>query len=86
MTLEEYRKEIDDLDRQLVELLIKRMNCSQKIGLYKKEQHLVVFDPIREEAVIQEKIRLFAEKSLDDPAFVRKLFLVLFEKSREMQK
>ena len=85
MTLEKYRKEIDDIDRQLVELLIKRMDCSRNIGIYKKEHHLVVFDPAREEAIIKEKIKLFQEKGVDDPDFVRKLFLILFEKSREVQ-
>lgn len=86
MMLDKYRKEIDDIDRQLVALLIKRMECSRSIGICKKEQHLVFFDPVREEAIVQEKIRLFAEKGIDDPQFVRKLFLVLFEKSREIQK
>ena len=86
MPLDKYREEIDDIDRQLVELLIKRIDCSQKIGLYKKEHHLAVFDLSREEAIVQEKIRLFAEKGLDDPSFVRKLYVVIFDKSREMQK
>lgn len=85
MTLEEYRKEIDHLDQQLVQLLVKRIECSQKIGVYKKEHNLIIFDPIREEAIIKEKIRLFTEKGIDDPVFVGKLFLLLFEKSREIQ-
>ncbi len=83
--LTELRQQIDAIDKQVVQLLIERMTCSQKIGDYKKKNNLPISDPLREEEIIQEKIKLFAERDLADPLFVRKLFLLLFEKSREMQ-
>lgn len=82
---EELRQQIDRIDQQLVQLLMERMSCSRKIGIYKKKNRRVIYDPLREEEIIQEKIKLFQEKRFNDPLFVRKLFLLLFEKSREMQ-
>lgn len=52
MTLEELRKEIDTIDASLTDLLVKRMECSERIAEVKKETGRDVFDPAREKAVI----------------------------------
>jgi len=83
--IEKIRRMIDNIDEQLVELIIKRMNCSREIGEYKKTKHLPIYDLQREEEIIRAKIELFIEHGFNDPIFVQKLFFLFFEKSREMQ-
>lgn len=54
--LVEYRTEIEKLDSEIAELLVKRMELSKKIGAYKKENGLQIFDAKREEELKQKNI------------------------------
>jgi len=45
--LDEYRKEIDDLDAQLVTILGKRLNICRKVALLKKQCHIAMMQPSR---------------------------------------
>src|SRR5271165_3046064 len=51
MTIEELRVRIDDLDRQLVELLSERARAAQKIGHLKVKTSLPVYEPAREKII-----------------------------------
>jgi chorismate mutase len=51
MTLEELRKQIDDLDRQLVELLSERARAALMIGHLKVKTSLPVYEPAREKII-----------------------------------
>ncbi len=51
MTIEEMRIHIDELDRQLVELLSERARAAQAIGRMKAATSLPVYEPDREKAV-----------------------------------
>ena len=51
-SLDYWREKIDDLDRQLVRLLARRTECAIEIGKLKAEQHVQVYDPLREEEVM----------------------------------
>jgi chorismate mutase len=51
MTLEELRKRIDVLDRQLVELLNERARAAQMVGHLKAATSLPVYEPNREKLV-----------------------------------
>lgn len=53
--LEQYRKEIDQIDEKLVALFEKRMDTAKKVGEYKKERGLEIFCPEREKAVIKKR-------------------------------
>lgn len=46
------RREIDELDGQIVQLVNARLSCALKIGLLKKEAGQPVYDPQREKQVI----------------------------------
>ena len=52
MNIEEMRKNIDEIDRDIVFLLRKRMETAAKIGEYKKEKKLPVYDAEREHQLI----------------------------------
>jgi chorismate mutase len=51
MTLEEMRDRIDDLDRQLVELLSERARAAQMIGHLKVATALPIYEPAREKVI-----------------------------------
>lgn len=50
-SLDKYRKEIDKIDDNIIELLEQRFNLVVEIGQYKKENNLPVFDAKRESAI-----------------------------------
>lgn len=52
VTLEDIRKEIDSIDSALVPLLVKRMECSEKVAEIKKTTGSAVFDASREEIIL----------------------------------
>ena len=54
--LEDYRKELDALDRELVALFEKRMQLSQSIGNYKRAHDLPIFDESREQRVVEQNL------------------------------
>src|SRR6202012_37364 len=51
MTIEELRIRIDELDRQLVELLSERARAAQMIGHLKAATSLPVYEPNREKVI-----------------------------------
>jgi chorismate mutase len=51
MTIEELRLKIDELDRQLVELLSERARAAQMIGHLKAATSLPVYEPNREKII-----------------------------------
>jgi chorismate mutase len=52
MTIDELRRQIDQLDEQLVELLTERATCALAIGKLKRDLGLEVYQPDREAEVL----------------------------------
>ena len=53
--LQSLRGQIDEIDRQLVELFRQRMDVTRRVGLYKQAHHLPVLDQERERQVLRNK-------------------------------
>lgn len=53
MDIAELRIRIDDLDRQLVELLNERARAAQSIGRLKRHTSMPIYEPNRERAVFE---------------------------------
>lgn len=51
MSIEDWRERIDELDRELVELLNKRAEAARQIGLLKRDSQMPIFEPDREKQV-----------------------------------
>ncbi len=82
MNLEEYRKQIDVVDDEIVRLFQERMDIAAKIAAYKKEQGMAILQPARERAKLAE----VSEKSREDMrSYMRVLYSLLFELSRTYQ-
>lgn len=62
--LEDARKIINEVDAQMAELFVKRMRAAELVYEHKKEFGLPVFDPKREEAVIQSNTELIEDDVL----------------------
>jgi len=82
MDLNTYRKEIDQIDDQIVRLFQERMDVAAKIAEYKKAQGMPILQPARE----REKLTEVSEKSREDmQSYMRVLYSLLFELSRTYQ-
>ena len=51
MDIAEWRRKIDDLDRQLVALINERARCAEEIGKLKRNSSLPVYEPDRERII-----------------------------------
>jgi chorismate mutase len=51
MSIDDWRKKIDELDRKLVELLNERASAARQIGLLKRNSQLPIYEPDRETQV-----------------------------------
>ncbi|MGB7136157.1 MAG: chorismate mutase [Acidobacteriaceae bacterium] len=65
MDIETFRREIDELDRQIVALISKRAAAAQEIGRLKRQTDLPVYEPNRER-VIFENVRTHNPGPLPD--------------------
>jgi chorismate mutase len=64
MDLEDYRKEIDRVNREVVDSVSRRMNIVEEIGDYKKQNGMEIKDEGREEVVKQQFEKLFKKEDL----------------------
>lgn len=82
MNLEEYRQKIDKIDSQLLELFIKRIDIVKHIAQYKKDNNLPITNNIREQEVIDNKLK----NSPDNMhKYVESFFANLLETSKSYQ-
>ena len=84
MNLEETRKEIDNIDDEIISLLSKRQYLIKKIAEIKKELNKSVLDEKREEEII-EKLKIKSKEKGLDANFVASLYNIILENSRNQQ-
>ena len=82
MELNQLRQEIDEIDRELVSLFIRRMNCSASVAEYKLEHGLPVLDASRERALLSKISELSGE---DFEEYSRTLYATILSLSRSYQ-
>jgi chorismate mutase len=78
------RKEIDEIDSRLIELLAKRMEIVERIGICKKRNNVALFQPSRWEEMVKERIRIAAGWNLPEELILR-LFQCIHEESINLQ-
>jgi chorismate mutase len=83
-TLARCRQQIEQLDRELIELLAKRVALSKEIGAMKKVAGLPTLDPAREAEVIRRAASLARDANLNDER-VRDIFWHVIGLSRGAQ-
>lgn len=82
MNLEECRKEIDNIDKQLVALFTKRMDVAKEVAAYKKATGKAVYDAERERKLL-EKVEENAGENYGD--YARRLYSSILDLSRTYQ-
>ncbi len=82
MELSDIREQIDNIDRQLVDLFIKRMNCAANVAEYKKQHNMPVLDASRERALLNKISELSGEEF---EAYSRTLYSTILDLSRSYQ-
>jgi chorismate mutase len=84
MTLADWRRRIDDIDRKLVQLLNERSRCALEIGKLKQAQKLPLYQPDREREVLEN-----AEDANPGPlsnAAIRRLFERIIDEARAAER
>lgn len=81
MDLSQLRKEIDDIDGQLIPLLLKRMSISQQVAEYKVKNKIPVLNEQRE----QEILNNVALKCGDMGEMIKTVFSATMDASRALQ-
>ena len=83
MDIDHWRKEIDDIDAELLRLLNMRARLALKVGALKQALNLPVSDPERERSVLQ-RLQDLNCGPLDERA-VGKVFRRIIRESRRVQ-
>ena len=82
--LSDLRKQIDELDDQLLELLAKRMRISCEIGTFKKEHNMTVVQTGRYDEILNTRIDQ-AKAMKMDTEFIRTILEAIHEESVRQQ-
>jgi chorismate mutase len=82
--LEEFRQEIERIDRQLTQLIAERVRIARCIGDAKRTAGMATLDPEREAAVVRRAAILAREAGLDVET-MRGIFWQLIGLSRRAQ-
>ena len=83
MDLSECRKEIDNIDKELVELFERRMNVAIKVAEYKMKNNIPILNTTREAEVIEKNVNRLSNKEYSE--LTEKFFVNLMELSRSLQ-
>lgn len=77
--MENYRKQIDQIDNQLMELLNERYKLTKKIGEYKRDNNLPVSNSEREEAILNKANDYLYRED------IKKVYQVIFNTNKRYQ-
>ena len=84
-TIENLRKEIDWIDQDLVDLLLKRMQITQQIGDLKAELGMNVLQQDREKIVLAQVLEKVPEDDIAAKEAVKAVFETIMAQSRKAQ-
>jgi len=82
--IEDWRKRIDEIDRELVELLNERSQCALEIGKIKRASGQPLYQPERERQVLDAAER--ANRGPLSEAAIRRLFERILDEARSVER
>lgn len=82
MDLQETRRQIDEIDRGIIGLYLRRMEITDRIGAWKRENHIPVYDPSRERQLLDKAAETAGEEYAEE---VRELFRCILSQSKNRQ-
>jgi chorismate mutase-like protein len=84
MSIEDWRRRIDEIDGRLLELLNERSRCAIEIGKIKRAQNARVYDPEREREVLR-RVKEQNRGPLDEEGLQR-LFERVIDECRRIER
>lgn len=81
--LDALRREIDELDRKILELVAARMRVVLRVGAHKREHGMPIYDPGRERQIL-EKLASAAPTPLTAES-ARRIFERLIDEARHLE-
>jgi len=84
VTINEWRRRIDEIDKKLVEFLNERARCAIEIGRIKQAEHQPLYQPERERDVLES-----VERANGGPlshAAIRRLFERIIDEARSIER
>lgn len=78
------RRQIDEADDQLLELIAKRMRVSKEIGTFKKEHNMTIVQTDRYDEILTKRIAQATEMGMN-PEFMRVILEAIHEESVRVQ-
>jgi chorismate mutase-like protein len=82
--LEGYRREIDECDRALVEILGRRFGVVRKVGEMKVREKMAAVQPARAQAVKDAAVRMGQDQGLDAD-FMCRLYEVMIDYAHDLE-
>ena len=82
--LDGWRKQIDDIDQELVKVLNERSRCAVEIGRLKKILNMPAWQPEREAEILRHVVKS-NDGPLDDAA-IRRLFERIIDEARALER
>ena len=82
--LTELRREIDEIDERIMELISKRMSISREIGNFKKENNIPVLQPSRYHKMVTRRVAQASELMIDSD-FIKLVLEAIHEESVRQQ-
>ncbi len=83
-SLDDLRAIIDKIDEDLLAIIAERMQYIEKIGLFKKENNITIFQPERWNEIIETRSKSAGEKNLS-PDIIVKIFELIHKESIRKQ-
>ena len=81
--IEDYRKKIDDVDKEIIKLYEKRLNISYDIGKYKIENNIPILNKEREEEIIKKNLNEISQS--DKKEYIERFLIFIMDESKRYQ-
>lgn len=85
MELQEIRKNLDQIDKELISVLAKRMSLIPKVAEFKRQNNIPRYQPEREKVVLKSKRKIAEEMSLN-PDMVEDIYKRIIEDAHRIEK
>ncbi len=85
MKLKDLRKKLDEVDKELVDVIAKRIAIIPEVAEVKKEEGIPRSDPEREKRILEAKRELAEEKGIS-PDVVEDIFQRLIQESHVIER
>jgi chorismate mutase len=82
--LEELRKKIDNIDRELIEVLASRMSVVEKIGEYKRDNNVTTFQVKRWDEIMKNRAEIGKQYNLTE-SYIIEIYKIIHEESIRKQ-